>query len=70
MAARGLTSETFTWACNFDVADLITEVVLLANIAVRMGKKLYWDAKNMKIANDAKANRYVREPYRQGWPEL
>lgn len=54
-------------SCNFDVADLITEIVLLGNIAVRAGKKLYWDAENMKITNDTRANRYIRRPYRQGW---
>jgi len=54
-------------SCNFDVAGLITEVVLLGNIAIRTGKKLYWDAENMRITNDEGANKYIREPYRSGW---
>ncbi len=54
-------------SCNFDVAGLITEVVLLGNIAIRTGKKLYWDPENMKFTNDEGANKYLREPYRDGW---
>ena len=54
-------------SCNFDVADLLTEVVLLGNIAIRTGKKLYWDGDNMKITNDEGANEYIKQPYRSGW---
>lgn len=54
-------------SCNFDVADLLTEVVLLGNIAICSGKKLYWDGDNMKITNDEGANEYIKQPYRSGW---
>jgi predicted dehydrogenase len=54
-------------SCNFDVADLLTEVALLGNIAIRTGKKLSWDAEQMKFTNDEDANKYIREPYRSGW---
>jgi predicted dehydrogenase len=54
-------------SCNFDVAGLLTEVVLLGNIAIRTGKKLYWDAEKLKFTNDEDANKYIREPYRSGW---
>lgn len=54
-------------SCNFDVAGLLTEVVLLGNIAIRMNKKLSWDADRMRFTNDETANRYVREEYRSGW---
>jgi hypothetical protein len=40
---------------------------LLGNIAIRTGKKLYWDGDNMKITNDQAANEYIRQPYRSGW---
>jgi hypothetical protein len=33
----------------------------------RRSKKLSWDAPNMKFTNDDEANRYVKEPYRNGW---
>ena len=56
-----------TASCNFDVAALLTEVTLLGNIAIRTGKKLYWDGEKMKFTNDEDANKYVREAYRSGW---
>jgi predicted dehydrogenase len=53
--------------CNFEWASIITEAVLLGNIAIRSDKKLNWDGENMKFTNDSDANRYVKEPYRSGW---
>ena len=53
--------------CSFDWASILTEAVLLGNIAIRTGKKLDWDAENMKFTNDSDANKYVKEPYRSGW---
>lgn len=52
---------------NFDFASLVTEVVLLGNIALRTGEKLYWDGPNMKITNVPQANQYLQTEYRQGW---
>lgn len=52
---------------HFDYGGPITEAVLLGNIAIRTGKTLRWDAENMRITNDDEANRFVREPYHNGW---
>ncbi len=53
---------------NFvDHAAHLAEVVLLGNIAIRTGEKLYWDAANMKFVNNDKANALVNPPYRAGW---
>lgn len=52
---------------HFDYGGPVTEAVLLGNIAIRTGKKLYWDAENMRITNDDEANEYIREPYHNGW---
>jgi predicted dehydrogenase len=52
---------------NFDVAGLVTEVVLLGNVAIRTGKKLHWDGPNMQFANMPEANQYLRREYRKGW---
>jgi len=52
---------------NFDFAGPLTEVVLLGNVAIRAGKKLYWDGANMKVTNVPEANDYVHRQYRQGW---
>lgn len=54
---------------NFDVSGPLTEVVLLANLAIRAGRnvKLMWDGPNMKVTNVADANQYIRREYREGW---
>jgi hypothetical protein len=55
-------------ACgNFDYAGLLTEVVLLGNVALRTGKKLEWDGPNMKATNAPEADKYIRPAYRDGW---
>jgi predicted dehydrogenase len=52
---------------NFDYAGPLTEAVLLGNVAIRTGKKILWDAKNMKVTNILDAKNYLREDYRTGW---
>jgi len=59
---------------NFDLAGPLTEVVLLGNVALRMGRqlyekglKLYYDGPNMKVTNLPEANKYIRSEYRDGW---
>lgn len=55
-------------ACsNFDVSGPLTEIVLLANLAIRSQKRLEWDGENMKVTNIPEANRYVHREYREGW---
>jgi len=59
---------------NFNVSGPLTEVVLLGNIALRMGQKLYekglklyYNGPKMKITNLPEANKYIRDEYRDGW---
>jgi predicted dehydrogenase len=63
---------------NFDFASLVTETVLLGNVAIRTGQKrpwgqaltrekFIWDGPNMKITNVPEANVYIHKQYRQGW---
>jgi predicted dehydrogenase len=52
---------------NFDYAARLTEIVLLGNVALRTGLKLYWDGPNLKAANAAEADQFIKEQYRQGW---
>ena len=53
---------------NFtDFGGPLTEVVLLGNVAVRTGKKLQWDGRNLKATNCPEADKYIRRPYRKGW---
>ena len=53
---------------NFvDHGGLLSEVCMLGNVALRAGKRIEWDGPNLKITNDAAANRFLRREYRQGW---
>jgi predicted dehydrogenase len=54
-------------AVEFGYGSLLTEAALLGNLAIRSGKKLYWDHERLRITNDEKANHLIREPYREGW---
>ncbi len=53
--------------CNFDYSGALTETVLLGNVAYRSGKKLEWDAENLRVTNEPDANRFIRREYRAGW---
>ncbi len=52
---------------NFDIAGLLTETILLGNVAMRAGKKLEWDAENMKFPNSPEAEQFLHFEYRKGW---
>ena len=52
---------------NFDYAALLTETILLGNLAVRTGQRLEWDGPNMKATNCPEAMQYVKREYRKGW---
>ncbi len=53
---------------NFDYAGLLTETILLGNVAMRAGgKKLEWDGEQLRFTNAPSANQYLHYEYRQGW---
>ena len=52
---------------NFEFASLMTEVVLLGNVALKAGKNLTWDCANMKVTNAPEVNAYLHRSYRDGW---
>jgi predicted dehydrogenase len=52
---------------NFDYASMLTEVMLLGNIAVLAGKKLEYDGETGKFTNASEANKYLGREYRPGW---
>ena len=57
-------------ANNFAHASNVTEIMLLANIALaaqRLNITLEYDAANMKITNCPEANEYFHYEYRKGW---
>ena len=53
--------------CNFEHAGLLTEAVLLGNVAIRAGKKVEWDGPNMKVVNVPEAHELLHREYRKGW---
>jgi predicted dehydrogenase len=61
-------SKNGTQSCsNFDYASALTGMVLLGNLATRAGKKLDWDAANMRATNASEVDEFIRPAYRKGW---
>ncbi|MGN6546043.1 MAG: Gfo/Idh/MocA family protein [Aureliella sp.] len=52
---------------SFDYAGPFTEMVLLGNLAVRLGKKITWNSELLKAENAPEAEPLIRTEYRQGW---
>jgi len=53
--------------CNFDYSGALTEAALLCNVALRTGRKLTWDARNLKAVGCPEADKFIRRKYRKGW---
>jgi len=51
---------------NFEFEGLVTETLLLGNLATRMGQKLNWDHSNLSVNSDV-AQKFVRPERRSGW---
>jgi predicted dehydrogenase len=62
-AARGKA----TASCPFAYAAALTEVMLLGIVSLRAGRKLVYDAANMRITNDPTANEFLTRVPREGW---
>ena len=54
---------------NFEVASVLTEIVILGNLAQKagIGKKVEWDGPNMKCTNIPAQNQLVQHANRKGW---
>ncbi len=52
---------------NFDYAGMLTETVLLGNVAIRTGKKLEWDGPNLRCPNCKEADQFIKREYRKGF---
>ena len=53
--------------CNFEYAGWITEANHLGNVAYRVGKKLEWNAAELRATNAPEADRLIRRSNRSGW---
>jgi len=56
-----------TTTCPFSYSGLLTEANHLGNVAYRAGKKIEWDAKEMRIRNAPEAEQFLDREYRKGW---
>lgn len=54
-------------SANFEYGAALTEVGLLGLVAMRVQKKIYWDAKAVKATNAPEADKFIKENYRPGW---
>ncbi len=63
---RACRSETPA-AASFPSAYAFSETILLGNIALRVDKKLRWDAAKMEFTNSPEANRLRSRTNRPGW---
>ncbi|MCS7265977.1 MAG: Gfo/Idh/MocA family oxidoreductase [Armatimonadetes bacterium] len=53
---------------NFvDYAAYLTEIVLLGNLAIRLGQKVVWDTKQSCVIANPEAEPLVMRTYREGW---
>ncbi len=52
---------------NFEFEGMVTETLLLGNVAVRSGQTLHWDRANLKANNSDFAQNYIRPERRSGW---
>jgi hypothetical protein len=53
--------------CHFGHAGPMAEALLLGNVALKVGRKIEWDAAKLEVTNCPEANRFIRREYREGW---
>jgi hypothetical protein len=63
----GIKSRNLETTCNFRYGHQLSKHGLLANIALRTGRKLKWDDARERFAADADASRYLRREYHLPW---
>jgi predicted dehydrogenase len=54
-------------SADFEYSGWLTEANHLGNVAYRCGKKLMWNAEEMKATNAPEADRFIARIYREGW---
>jgi predicted dehydrogenase len=52
---------------NFDISGPFTEMALLGNVALRLGKKIQWDPVNLKCPGTPEADPILHPTFRDGW---
>jgi hypothetical protein len=52
---------------DFEYSGWLTEANHLGNVAYRLGKRIEWDAANLRVTGMPDADRLIRRAYRKGW---
>jgi hypothetical protein len=52
---------------NFEFEGMVTETLLLGNVAACTGQRLHWDRANLKVINSDAAQKLVSPERRAGW---
>jgi predicted dehydrogenase len=52
---------------DIEEGHISTASCILANMALKLGRTLAWDAKKQQVVGDAEANKLLRRPYRKPW---
>lgn len=51
----------------FGYASVLTEALLVGNLALRTGKAIEWDSAGMRAVNSPEADPFIRPEFRSGW---
>ncbi len=52
---------------NFEFSGMVTETLLLGNVAARVAQRLDWDHSNLKVVNSDSAQKLISPERRSGW---
>ncbi|MGC2526123.1 MAG: Gfo/Idh/MocA family oxidoreductase [Candidatus Acidiferrum sp.] len=52
---------------SFEFSGMVTETLLLGNVASRTGERLHWDRAALKVTNSEAAQKLVKPDRRKGW---
>jgi len=52
---------------NFGYASVLTESLLLGNVALRAAQPIEWDAAHMQATNCPQAEQFIKPRFREGW---
>jgi hypothetical protein len=52
---------------NFGYASVLTEALLVGDLALRTGKPIEWDSARMRAVNCPEADPFIRPKFRSGW---
>jgi predicted dehydrogenase len=64
---RACRDRNATTGTNFAYAAPMTEAILLGNVALRVGRRIEYDAASGRVTNEPRAEQFLRREYRRGW---